>query len=353
MFQDHVAARYCLEMTLNDGINEVWCETIDDITILRSGVAMEEVEFVQVKGTNSEHLWSIAQACQRQSSQEGSSLVERSLANDRCREPCTFSVVTTRGVRSELKPLTFGLHERARLNEILELSKTFLERLPDYVSPLGHNVAWWAERTSWLVLHDSEAVQDHNLRQLTEIAKRMNMALFPDQVTSVYDLVLLKVSKASALDKRAIQSGGKLKREEFAQWIKDQIREAYDAGRSGGPTLLKQKLTAAGLDDVAIANANELRRHYREMSLDPTYLDLQNMESWENEIRGLLNRLRARMDSGEIQSDGVIFHSTVLEAISEMRRSYVGPMVPSESSLQGLMYHITALCQHRFVRADL
>jgi hypothetical protein len=33
-FQDHVAADFCLDMILDNGLKEVWCETQDDITLI-------------------------------------------------------------------------------------------------------------------------------------------------------------------------------------------------------------------------------------------------------------------------------------------------------------------------------
>ncbi|WP_439370882.1 dsDNA nuclease domain-containing protein [Bradyrhizobium sp. DASA03120] len=35
LYQDHVAAKYCIEMLLDPALEQVWCETLDDITLIR------------------------------------------------------------------------------------------------------------------------------------------------------------------------------------------------------------------------------------------------------------------------------------------------------------------------------
>ena len=47
--QDHVAASFCIRMMLDDQLKEVWCEAVDDITLIWQRGLGEEVEFLQVK----------------------------------------------------------------------------------------------------------------------------------------------------------------------------------------------------------------------------------------------------------------------------------------------------------------
>ena len=56
-FQDHVAAGFCLEMLLDPTLEEVWCETQDDITLIRKPNGKIQVEFVQVKRNENDQLW--------------------------------------------------------------------------------------------------------------------------------------------------------------------------------------------------------------------------------------------------------------------------------------------------------
>ena len=162
LFQDHVAARYCLEMVLSDRIQAVWCETLDDITVLRQQGESEVPDFVQVKAGHSDQLWSVSQLCQRKNASPGTSILEKSLANDRCKEDCSFTIITTRDIRSELKPLSLCVGEPSRLEAIRTLAAKLAEKLPDYKSPNGHNAEWWTERTTWCVQYGNEAARDHN-----------------------------------------------------------------------------------------------------------------------------------------------------------------------------------------------
>src|SRR5690606_9650526 len=86
-FQDHVAAGICIDMLADENIIEVWCETQDDVTVIRNANGSETVEFVQVKNHQG-RLWSLAFITE--SDEAGKCLVERSLTYDRCSEKVTF-----------------------------------------------------------------------------------------------------------------------------------------------------------------------------------------------------------------------------------------------------------------------
>lgn len=105
-FQDHVAAGKCLDMLLDDGPNEVWCEAEDDVVLIWTIDGEECFEFVQVKGEELGQLWSMANLCQKDSSKDGQrrgkSIVEKSLGHDRGKERCWFRIVTRREPNSEL-----------------------------------------------------------------------------------------------------------------------------------------------------------------------------------------------------------------------------------------------------------
>ena len=340
-------------MVLFDGVQAVWCETQDDITVLRQSGEQEVAEFVQVKAEVSDQLWSVSQLCQRKEGSPGTSILEKSLANDRCKEDCRFSIVTTRDLRSELKSLSVPVDEPSRLQAIPILGAKLIDKLPHYESPNGHNAAWWTERTTWNVLHSNEATRDHNRHLLSRIAEATGFVLFSDQIETVYDLLLQRIITASAANKNADRNAGKFEREELRQWIEDGIKDNYDSGRNAGSGLLIEKLEAAGLDRIAISTATELRRLYRATTLEPSYLKLDNVRTWEDKVRGLLNRLRANLDTGAVSDSGVDFHNRSLNALAQLRSELATDDPPPDEVLQGCMYHITALCQHRFVRPSI
>ena len=276
-----------------------------------------------MKAFHLEQLWSVSQLCHRKHALPGASILEKSLANDRCKEHCTFTIVTTRDIRSELRPLSLPHGEPSRSQALPSLAAKLVEKLPDYRSPNGHNAAWWTDRTIWRVLHGSEAARDHNRHLLLKLIETTGFVLFSDQIETVYHLLLQRIVQASAADKAANRNAGKLDREELTLWLKDLIKENYNNARNPTTASLIRKLQAAGLDQVAISTATELRRSYRAKTLEPSYLQLDNIRTWEDKVRGLLNRLRADLDTGAVVDTGVDFHKRSLQELTKLHSELV------------------------------
>ena len=77
-YQDHVAVRFCVKMLATPALKEVWCETYDDIVLILDMAGAEAVEFVQVKGSLLDQLWTIAKLCECPRG-KGTSILEKSL----------------------------------------------------------------------------------------------------------------------------------------------------------------------------------------------------------------------------------------------------------------------------------
>jgi hypothetical protein len=88
LYQDHIGARFCIEMLRNAKLAGVWCETLDDITLIWNEAGQAIVEFVQVKSNVLAQMWSVALLC----GGGEESIVARSLAQHRCHEPCCFRI---------------------------------------------------------------------------------------------------------------------------------------------------------------------------------------------------------------------------------------------------------------------
>jgi hypothetical protein len=101
LYQDHVAASFCIEMLSDKRLTEVWCETEDDVTLIWQIDGTALVEFVQVKATELDQLWTVALLCNG----DEKSIVARSIAHDRCAERCCFRIVTRQNVSLEVRPL--------------------------------------------------------------------------------------------------------------------------------------------------------------------------------------------------------------------------------------------------------
>jgi hypothetical protein len=117
------------------------------------------MEFVQVKSNEHDQLWSVSLLCQREkataSTGIGTSILERSLANDRGCEPCKFRIVTCRPVHTELKVLTYDRNGEYRkltsegISAIQALLEEISKKITQFQSPNENACDFWLERAFW------------------------------------------------------------------------------------------------------------------------------------------------------------------------------------------------------------
>ncbi|MBD1919763.1 DUF4297 domain-containing protein [Microcoleus sp. FACHB-831] len=221
-FQDHVAAGYCIDMLLNAGILEVWCELLDDITIVRNQAGQEEFEFVQVKSNKLDQLWSVAKLCERDQKNPGTSILEKLFANERGAEPCRFRIVTCRDVNNELKVLTLPLNSPVRTapnNKFTHLCQQVSEKLPNYKSPIGSDTSSGLSRTEWDVRYSEEAIREKNLSNIRAFGECIGVFLSAKQWTEIYEKILYKVKEAGEANWEINLDAKKFKRNKFLDWI--------------------------------------------------------------------------------------------------------------------------------------
>lgn len=356
LFQDHVAAGFCLEMLLSNALVAVWCETLDDVTLIWEEEAQQEVEFVQVKAEKLEQLWSVALLCKREGNKVGSSVLEKLLANDRCKEPCRFRVVTRRPPAEEIRVLEAPLDAEVRVSRserMRGLCEALEARLKGVESANGNGPTWWAERTLWEAGHSEESLQNGNLRRLGQAVDHVGRFLLSDQRVQLYQLLLMKVKKAADADKSLDRDAGKLTRCELGGWFAEEARLLERGGSEAGGRALEEKLEVAGIAKDVVASAQDLRRSYLARWIRPNYLERDVGRAWEDKVRAELVELRVSLDSGEISESGVDFHHRTLKALEKLRSEAAEGTRLSKDFFQGCMYYITDVCQHRFVRADV
>ena len=220
-FQDHVAAGYCLEMLDNENLLEVWCEVLDDITLIWEQDRDNIYEFVQVKSNQLNQLWSIAKLCDKETE-----ILQKSLANDCIKEQVNFRIVTSRPPNDELSVLGDHLanNRPVKISERLQsLIESIQEKLPDIKSPNGHGVDFWVARAAWDAKHNLESLLNSNLNLLHRlIENRMQLPLF-DRSNDVYQS-LLQIVRAAAealpdqLDQKKILSA------DLSQWFEQTLK---------------------------------------------------------------------------------------------------------------------------------
>jgi hypothetical protein len=354
-FQDHVAARYCLEMLQDATLIEVWCESLDDITLIRINGDQEEFEFIQAKSNEFNHFWSVAELCKREKkgkiSVVGSSILEKSLAYERGLEPCRFRIVTSLPVNDELKVLTLPLSSPCRTSpadDFAKLCEQTLKKLPGYTSPNGSDASSWLSRVVWEVCHSSEALENANLLKLRYVGHALGMFLAEDQWDEMYKKILRRVQDAGRAKWEIDPAAKRLKRDDFLSWVQNLVSKAQHPGVGGKGEQLREKMEGAGISPDSIEIAQEQRRSYRSRALSPGYMDLSRRQEIEMDTQAHLHQLISKLDAGQLSDTGVEFHSRCLDCLSEVRQHDKGE-IPL-SFLQGYMYHLADRCLHRFTR---
>jgi hypothetical protein len=356
--QDHVAAGFFLSTLEIQNLHQIWCETHDDITLIWSASSGEEIEFVQVKSHDLNQLWSIAKICERERKDKapttGTSIYERSLANDRCSEPCRFRLVTCRPVQSDLVVLTLphtAPDRVAKKADIDALSQEIESRANGFLSTNGNGPAFWLSHLLWDVRHSLESVKNANLDKLRRLVEQRGGYLFSDQLDDLYSTILTKVRTAATADWGIDPSQKKFTKQAINDWIDKELAHRLHSIPATGGTALKAKMEQAGIAPAEIESSLETRRHYLAERLRPQYLSLSERDHVEGEVTATLHNLRAQLDAGVLSDSGIEFHANCLAALQALQgRLSTSRPVPL-AFLIGCMYSIADRCTHRFRRA--
>jgi hypothetical protein len=351
-FQDHIAAEFCLDMLLDGGPVEVWCENQDDITLIWN--PQIKVEFVQVKSSELDQLWTIALLCNREGKGEGHSILEKSLAYDRCEEPCCFRIVTCRPVQDELKILTYDLDSPYRLQAVEALNtlcSALKGKVGTFKSENGNNCEFWAKNATWDVRHSEEAIKNKAVLKIRRILEKQSTFLAEDQIEEVYSRILRKVWDAGVADHRFDLKAKRITKAEFLAWFTKAVDVVLHPASVSGGKKMQEKMEYAGIAADTIKTALEERRYYREEVLSPQYLSIVDRGLMEREVLAALQQLKSKLDTGAFTDSGPDFHEKCLAKLEVVQHSLQLASKPPLVFLHGYMYNVVDRCLHRFRRA--
>jgi hypothetical protein len=324
---------------------------------LWQGPSGEEVEFVQVKSHEFDQLWTLSKLCDREKKDKvGTSIYERSLANDRCAEPCRFRLVTCRPVHSDLAILTlpYAAPDRASKQSYLEaLSKEIESKATGFLSSNGNGPSFWLSRLFWEVGHSIKSVQTANLDELRRLAEEEGAILFSDQADELYAAILTMVRTAASTDWGVDPDQKKFTKQAVKDWFDKDLARRLNSVPATGGTTLKQKMQQAGIVSSEIESSLETRRHYLAERLRPQYLSLTERDHVEGEVTATLHALRAQLDAGVIPDSGVDFHAQCIIALQTLQNKVLTSRPVPLAFLIGCMYSIVDRCTHRFQRATV
>ncbi|MBA3462064.1 MAG: DUF4297 domain-containing protein [Deltaproteobacteria bacterium] len=354
-FQDHVAATFCVRMLTDGTMVEVWCETLDDITVVWNINGKEIFEFVQVKSNELDQLWSVPVLCKRpkKGSKRRDSIVEKSLAYDRGDEDCRFRLVTALGFKKDLIPLTFEYGQPGRIcaPDIAAMAMQFKKSLRAKVaptSPKGNGLDSWLER---LVLHcvsDSESLAAKNKMALMKACGAHGLQFEGDHLDYMYEQLVRYVYEAAKAPWDVDPDQKKIDKSSLLDLLRGESERAGMPTMTAG-TALRRKMKAAGFDDTAVKSALELRRKFRSRSLDPSYVGGKAKE-YREAAYVALHRLRGKLASDLTVKDGLAFQERCCNKLEQIAASAQPQDRSLETYLIGFMYDVTDRCEHKFTR---
>lgn len=348
-FQDRVAVRCCLEMLESDVITAVWCETYDDIVVLRRTTELESVEFIQVKNEQPDQLWTLAMLCARDGKKCGTSVFEKSLARDCFKETAMFRIVTSQNVHSKIAPLTLSREHSDRASSsscFQEIVRAITDTLPDARYLGNKDCSYWASRMLWQVSSD-EGLDCENKLRIHKILEQLGLCPGSDLCAEAYQGVLALVKNAaeqpwSEREKRKI----------LKESLKARVREFADPyPDTKSSERLAFKVARATPDETYVENAQLLAREFRDRFRKSQFIGTLNRGTVEACITKCLHDLRLQLDSGQINDTTFEFYSRCVDAVNALANlpTFINSDLGNDF-FAGCMYEITGRCGHRFTK---
>lgn len=359
-YQDHIGARYCLQLLSDPLLQEVWLESHDDITLVRHlGGGVIVYEFVQVKFV--ERTWLLSHIINREKDKHGkgrpgTALLEKSLAHNQYQEPAMFRLVTSREACPELASLRFPLASPERraaqpgLDQTASKIKAYYQK--QLSPPTDAELDYWLANCVWetgeSTLSGLEAI---NLVALEKVMKQLCFTMYPEHRTNLYGLLLRKVADASIKDPFTNRDTFKIKKQECEDWLCDTAIEV-----SYGPNpkdKLGAKLHEIGIPAPGIELAREAKLLYNAERRDNDFCEPKDLRAMEAEILGKVSSLQRKQYNPRTEQSPLDFYEACLTNATDVLHQHrfvdEDGIVKIPSSLaEGYVYEIVDRCLLRF-----
>ncbi len=353
-YQDEIAVSFLLDMMEDDSIVKIHCETHDDILVVRATEEENQncAEYVQVKATEPNQLWTVATLCQRKDRKEGTSVLEKSLVHDCHKEHSRFRILTLRQVSPELKILTNPIGSVGRgpgCAALKDLKHEIDKKRPGLVSPKGNDSVFWLDNCHWDERHNEEAIRTSNRFRVFQISSDQNNTLLQDAIDSLLDDMRAWVKSAGASKWEPDRDKKIITREQLITWWDQRVAELTSAGGASGGKLVR-KMKVAHLPQDVINLAVDLRRLYTRSVRTPRYADDENTQELLSRVRAEAISLRSRYTAGQLDVDAPTFHSMCLDRMDAINGERPDGEPDRSSFLKGCLYDIADRCLLRFER---
>lgn len=352
-YQDEIAVGFMLDMLGDSSLLAVHCETHDDILLVFAADTPARVaEYVQVKATSEDKLWTVPDLCRRKKKDTASSIFEKSLAHDRCLETSRFRIVTLRPVATELRCLTFSIGSNGREPEgdpINALVKKLDNRFPEAKSIKGNGPRYWVENCCWDEGESQEAVHNANQVKLMGQSVSDSHQVLPEFADVLLEELASIAREAGTAKWVPDRDKKKITREWLRAWWERRLLELADGAGiiSGGK--LRGKLRDANLEELADL-ASELRREYAAELRTSSYMPDDHRSRLQRRVNAEMLSLRSELMAGTIDVDGPGFHKLCLDRLDSIETDFGDGSVDLSAFLRGCMYDISDRCLLRFAR---
>lgn len=366
-YQDEVTIGLVLEMLANPTVVKLHCESHDDV--VRVSIETDPdgadpvtiAEYIQIKGGETDTLYSTANLCSRESAgkgkdkikKPGTSLFETSLLRDRYLETSRFRMVTNLGVKSELEVLALprgGVGREPGSERLAALKKDIAERLPGVASVKKNGADYWCDHCQWDVRSSQTSVRDANLRALLDLARQVNWTILYEQAELLLSELRTWVKAAGEARWEPDRDKKIILRTQVEEWWATRRQELVEGASEPGGGKLTGKLEDIGAEDTQIRMARELRRRYGAEIRTPRYMEDEQINRLQTLVSSALITLRSAYLAGEIDPTGQEFHSLCLKHLDALNAAEAAQGIDVGGFLKGCMYDITDRCLHRFSR---
>ena len=354
-YQDEIAVAFLISMLEIPSLLRVHCETHDDVLLVRAvdGSATRSAEYVQVKASEPDKLWSVADLCARKAGRVGTSIFEISLARDKHREESYFRLVTLRPVVSDLELMTFPCGAPGREADGVRfkaLQSALDERFPGLKSPKGNGSAYWLENCFWDQRHSEEAVCKDNLIRVMRLSAKEGQPLLPEPAEVLVEELRFLAKAAGSAKWEPDRDKKIIAREALRGWWERRTREQTEGVAAPGGGKLRAKMMEAGLPKELVELAADIRRDYAAVARTSRYMEPEEGSRLQSRAKAELVSLRARFVAGQLDLDGAGFHALCLDRMDAVNAARPAGGEDRSPFLKGCMYDIADRCLLRFAR---
>ena len=356
-YQDEIAVGYLLDMLEDPSILKVHCETHDDAILISQQNASAQVvaEYVQVKASEDDKYWSVADLCVKVKGKAGSSIYETSLERDKHSEVSRFRIVTLRPVNGDLKILTYDRMASNRTGDstkTTELIAAIKEKCKDAKSEKGNGADFWVRNCLWEERQGEEQNRQVNLLRVIKITQAEGRTMLFEQAETILQELRKKAKDAGDAKWAEGKEKKIIERSKLLEWWNARVQTLIEGASTISGGKLEGKMTAAQLPEPIIGLAKELRRDYAAISRTSKYNTSGDDETLRSKVKSTVQSLQSSLHSGELNLNGTEFHSLCLTRMEQINESRPEGAPDRSAFLKGCMYDIADRCLLRVERSN-